>query len=435
MTLEENVKAEVPRALEDLAAMVAVPSVSSMPEHDDDVQRSAELVRDLLAAEGVDARVITTGGARPAVIGRKAGPEGAPTVLLYGHHDVQPTGDRERWTSDPFTAVTRGDRLYGRGSSDDKGAVALHLALLRAFGPDLPVHLVFLVEGEEEIGSPGFSRLLEAHLEELRADVVLVPDAVNPTPDTPSLTVALRGMHQLVLELATLSRPVHSGLYGGVLPCALTSLVQLLATLHDADGQLAVPGLVPQTGPAPEAIVDLDGLALEGVQELGSGSLGSRLVTSPTVTVLALDAVPVAEASNVLHARARAKLGIRVPPGDDPHQALGQVVAHLQGHVKHGAHLMLEPGHSGVGFRTERPSEAWASAARTAYGKDSVDVGAGGSIPFVAALAEAFPKAQLLVTAVQDSGSNAHSYDESLHVEGFTKACVAHALLLQSLAG
>jgi acetylornithine deacetylase/succinyl-diaminopimelate desuccinylase-like protein len=433
MTLAEKVKTEVPRALEDLAALVAVPSVSSMPEHAADVLRSAELVRDLYAAEGVEARVVTTGGAQPAVIGRKAGPPGAPTVLLYGHHDVQPTGDLSRWTTDPFTQVRRDDRLFGRGTSDDKGAVALHLALLRAFGPDLPVNLVFLVEGEEEIGSPGFGRLLEGHVDELRADVVVVPDAVNPTPDTPSLTVALRGIHHLFVELCTLSRPVHSGLYGGVLPCALTSLIQLLATLHDEDGQLAVPGLERQPGPAPQVVLELDGVSLEGVEQLGSGSLGERLVSSHSVTVLALDAVPVAEASNVLHARARAKLGIRIPPGDDPHEALGHVQAHLQRNVRHGMHLMLEPGHSGVGFRADVHSPVWAEAARAAYGTDSVDVGAGGSIPFVAALAEAFPKAQILITAVQDSGSNAHSYDESLHVAGFEKACVAHALLLAGL--
>jgi acetylornithine deacetylase/succinyl-diaminopimelate desuccinylase-like protein len=431
VTLSDRVKAEIPRALEDLRELVAIPSISSMPDHADEVVRSAELTCELFRAEGCDARVVTTGGARPAVIGRREGPAGAPTVLLYAHHDVQPTGSG--WTRDPFSLTRDGDRVYGRGSSDDKGAIALHLAVLRAFGPELPVSVVVLVEGEEEIGSPRFAELLEGHLDELRADAVVVPDAVNPAPLTPSLTTDLRGNVDLVVTLSTLTRPVHSGLYGGVLPCALTTLVQLLATLHDADGRLAVKGLEPSALEAPEALVDLDGPLLEGVHELTGGTPGERLITSPSVTVLALDAVPVADASNVLHATARAKIGVRVPPDEDPARALELIEAHLRAHVLHGAQLTLEPGRAGHGFHAASSGGGWTTAAREAFGRDSVDIGAGGSIPFVSALAAAFPAAQVFVTAVQDSGSNAHSFDESLHLGGFEAACVAHALLLQSL--
>jgi acetylornithine deacetylase/succinyl-diaminopimelate desuccinylase-like protein len=433
VSLTERVLHEVPRALADLRDLVAIPSVSSLPEHADDVLRCAEAVRDLYLAEGLEARVVTSGGARPAVLGRKEGPPGARTVLLYAHHDVQPTGDLSRWGTDPFALTERDDRLFGRGSSDDKGAIALHLALLRAFGDDLPVSVVVLVEGEEEIGSPAFTGLLEAHREELRADVLLVPDAVNPDPATPSLTTALRGNADLVVELGTLTRPVHSGLYGGVLPCALTALVQLLATLHDDQGRLAVEGLEVAAGEAPEALVDLDGLLLDGVQEVGSGSYGERLVMRPSVTVLALDAVRVADASNVLHPSARAKLGVRVPPGVDPSEVLDRVEAHLRAHVRDGAHLRTERGRGGWGFQATGGGDAWDRAGQEAYGVPSVRIGVGGSIPFVSALAEAFPEAQVLVTAVQDGASNAHSFDESLHVEGFRRACVAHALLLDAL--
>ena len=433
-SLTDRVRAQVPRALEDLRALVAVPSVSSLPDHAGDVVRCAELTRDLLQAEGVDARVVSTGGARPAVIGRKQGPAGAPTVLLYGHHDVQPVGDPTKWARDPYALTEDGDRLYGRGSSDDKGAIALHLALLRAFGDELPVTVVLLVEGEEEIGSPGFGALLEAHQDELRADVVIVPDAVNPTPDTPSLTTSLRGIADLVVELSTLSRPVHSGLYGGVLPCALTALIQLLATMHDDDGRLVVAGLEVETE-TPDVLVELDGLALDGVTQLGAGTLGERLVASPSITVLAVDAVSVADASNVLHPSARAKVGVRVPPHEDPVRAARLVEEHLRAHVRHGAHLTIEAGQLGRGFggKAGPAAEAWQRAAKEAFGAESVDIGVGGSIPFLSALATVFPAAEFLVTAVQDSSSNAHSYDESLHVAGFERACVAHALLLASL--
>ena len=427
----ERVTAEIPRALEDLRALVGIPSISSMPDHAADVQRSAELTCELFRGEGVDARVVTTGGAQPAVIGHRAGPVGAPTVLLYAHHDVQPLGSG--WTRDPWVLTQDDDRLYGRGSSDDKGAIALHLAVLRAFGSDLPVSVTVLIEGEEEIGSPAFAALLEGHVDELRADVVICPDAVNPAPLEPSLTTDLRGNVDLVVSLATIARPVHSGLYGGVLPCALTTLVQLLASLHDGSGRLAVEGLDASSLEPPAVLVEYEDLLLEGVRPLDGGSLAERLVTSPSVTVLAVDAVPVADASNVLHPSARAKLGVRVPPDGDPDHVLDLVEAHLRAHVLHGAQLTLERGRAGHGFHGKPRSGAWAVAAKEAFGRDSVDIGAGGSIPFLSALQAVNPDADFFVTAVQDNGSNAHSYDESLHLEGFEAACAAHALLLQSL--
>ena len=429
--LQDRVRAEIPRALEDLRALVAIPSVSSMPDHADDVMRSAEATCELFRAEGVDARVVTTGGARPAVIGHRAGPEGAPTVLLYGHHDVQPLG--AGWSRDPWELTRDGDRLYGRGSSDDKGAIAVHLAVLRAFGDELPVSVTVLIEGEEELGSPRFAELLAGHVDELRADAIVCPDAVNPSPLQPSLATDLRGNVDLVVTLSTITRPVHSGLYGGVLPCALTTLIQLLATLHDDSGRLAVAGLEASALEPPTVESDYEGLLREGVQELPGGSLASRLVTSPSVTILAVDAVPVAQASNVLHPRAAAKIGVRVPPDADPAAALEAIVAHLRSHVRHGAQLEIEPGRAGLGFHGKPASNAWALAAKEAFGTDSVDVGAGGSIPFLSALQAVNPAADFFVTAVQDSGSQAHSFDESLHVPGFEAACVAHALLLQHL--
>jgi acetylornithine deacetylase/succinyl-diaminopimelate desuccinylase-like protein len=434
MSIEQRVAAEVPRALEDLRVMVAIPSVSSMPQHAEDVSRSAELVASLLAAEGVTCRVVTTGGARPAVLGHKRGPAGAPTVLLYAHHDVQPVGDLAEWSADPWVAAERDGRLFGRGTSDDKGAVALQLALLRAFGDDLPVSLVFLVEGEEEIGSPRFDALLAEHEDELTADVVVVPDAVNPDPLTPSVTTALRGNADLVMTLATLTRPVHSGLYGGAAPCALTTLVATIGRLYDESGALAVPGLEPEVGTGVQVLLDVDEVLLPGVRQLGTGPLADRLVSAPSITVLAIDATPVADASNVLHPSARAKLGVRLPPGGDPDDVLTALEDRLRTLVPAGAVVSFERGPGGAGFRSAHVPAAWAVAAEKAYGRASVDVGVGGSIPFVRALADLLPKAAFLVTALQDSQSKAHSFDESLHLEGFEKACIAHALLLEGLA-
>ncbi|MDQ1713112.1 MAG: cysteinylglycine-S-conjugate dipeptidase [Frankiaceae bacterium] len=436
-SLRERVEAEVPRALADLADLVAIPSVSSDPARAGDVLASAELTARLFLEAGLaDAKVVTTGGARPAVIAHRAGPPGAPAVLLYAHHDVQPTGDRAGWTVDPFALTERGDRLYGRGSSDDKGGIAVHLAVLRAFGDDLPVSVTVLVEGEEEIGSPAFPALLAAHAGELRADVVLVPDAVNAGAGVPSLTTMFRGLLDVTVELKTLTRTVHSGLYGGVLPCALTTMVRLLATLHDEDGSVAVDGLDDPDLVAPRTISEFGDLLLPGVRIHGDGDVAERLVTRHSISVLALDAVPVAESSNVLHAAARAKLGVRLPPGADPDVAYAAVAEHLRAHVGNDARLTVTAGAVGQGFNA--PATDVQQAARRvlgeAYGAACVDLGAGGSIPFVTMLADAMPDADFLITAVQDPASAAHSVDESLCRNDFRAACVAQAELLDGLA-
>lgn len=437
--LAERVLQEVPQALDDLVRLVAIPSVSSDPAHADDVARCAEVVAELLRAEGVTARVVTTGGARPAVLGRKEGPPGAPTVLLYAHHDVQPTGPLELWSGDPFVAEVvespDGPRLRGRGTSDDKGAVALQLAVLRAFGDDLPVTVVVLVEGEEEIGSPGFAALLATHADELDADVLLVPDAVNNAPLVPSLTTGLRGILDAEVTVTTLTRAVHSGLYGGVLPCALTTLVELLATLRDPEGGVAVEGLAEVAPERRATLVDLAGLTVPGVSQTGEGSLAERLVGRPSVSVLGLDAVPVAQAGNVLHPTARAKVGVRLPPGADPEVAAHALERHLREHVRHGADLQVQVGQRARGFACELDDRARAVAAALlqAYGAPVDELGVGGSIPFVTALADRFPAATVLVTAIQDPASAAHAADETLHLAGFARACVGHALALAAL--
>jgi acetylornithine deacetylase/succinyl-diaminopimelate desuccinylase-like protein len=433
--LEDAVLAEVPRALDDLRQLVAVRSVSADPLLAGEVHRSATMVAELLTAEDVKCRVVTTGGSRPAVLGTKPGPPGARTVLLYAHHDVQPVGDG--WASDPFTLTERQGRLYGRGSADDKAAIALHLAVLRAFGDALPVNVVLLVEGEEEIGSPCLPALLEAHRDELTADVAVVPDAVNAASGVPALTTALRGIADLVVEVSTLTRTVHSGLYGGALPCALTALVHALGTLHDSHGRIVVEGLEDASLDRVETLADPEGLLLPHVAQIGNGSLAERLVARHAITVLALDAVPVDQAANVLHPRARAKLSIRVPPGRSPEVATAVVEAHLRRNLPSGVRVAATPGALGGGYLAgDGPFRRLAeSALGKAFGAPCVSLGVGGSIPFVAALAEALPEAEVLVTAVQDDVSAAHSTDESLSIADFRRASVAQAYLFDQLDG
>jgi cysteinylglycine-S-conjugate dipeptidase len=242
----------LPTVRADLEDLVRIPSVGALAAHADDVRRSAEATAALFDAEGFDVQILAVDGGAPAVVARRAAPQGAPTVLLYAHHDVQPVGDLATWDSEPFEPTERGERLYGRGAADDKAGIAAHLAAVRAHGDDLPVGVTVFVEGEEEQGSPTLARFLGEHRDLLAADVIVIADSANWDIGVPALTTSLRGLVEAEVELRTLRQGVHSGMWGGVVPDALTSLCRLLATLHDAAGDVAVSGLV--SGPA----ADLD---------------------------------------------------------------------------------------------------------------------------------------------------------------------------------
>ena len=241
--LIERVRDVLPSVRRDLEDLVRIESVWADPGRRDEVHRSAQAVADLLSQAGFgDVRIVSEGGA-PAVIAQHPAPPGAPTVLLYAHHDVQPEGDHSQWASPPFEPTERDGRLYGRGSADDKAGIATHLAAFRAHGGQPPVGVTVFVEGEEESGSPSLGRLLAHHRDALAADVIVIADSDNWSTDAPALTVSLRGLADCVVEVATLDHGLHSGIWGGVVPDALSVLVRLLASLHDDEGNVAVAGL------------------------------------------------------------------------------------------------------------------------------------------------------------------------------------------------
>src|SRR3954470_4310437 len=242
-TLQNALARILPGVRADLESLVRIPSVSADPTASEAMHESAAAVSGLLASAGLAVELVQADGGSPAVIGRQPAPPGASTVLLYAHHDVQPAGDRADWDSDPFQPVERAGRLYGRGAADDKAGIAFHLAALRALGDDLGVGVTVLVDGEEEIGSPTLGRILDAHRGRLAADVVVIADSTNWRVGVPALTTTLRGGVAAVVEVRTLRHAVHNGVYGGPVPDALTTLVRLLATLHDDRGDVAVAGL------------------------------------------------------------------------------------------------------------------------------------------------------------------------------------------------
>jgi acetylornithine deacetylase/succinyl-diaminopimelate desuccinylase-like protein len=438
--LVERVREVLPSVRRDLEDLVRIESVWADPTRRDEVHRSAQAVADLLSQAGFgDVQIVSEGGA-PAVIARHPAPAGAPTVLLYAHHDVQPEGDRSQWKSSPFEPAERDGRLYGRGSADDKAGIATHLAAFRAHGGQPPVGVTVFVEGEEESGSPSLGRLLAAHRDALAADVIVIADSDNWSTDTPSLTVSLRGMVDCVVEVATLDHGLHSGIWGGVVPDALSVLVRLLASLHDDEGNVAVAGLHESTAAAveyPPERVRADSSLLDGVSEIGSGSVPQRLWAKPAITVIGIDTTPIEKASNTLIPRARAKISMRVAPGGDAAAHLDALTAHLQQHTPWGAQVNVVRGDIGEPYAIDASGpiyDAARAAFRQGWGVDPIDMGMGGSIPFIAEFAAAYPQAKILVTGVEDPATQAHSINESLHLGVLERAAISEALLLANLA-
>ncbi|MEU6077490.1 dipeptidase [Micromonospora sp. NPDC047074] len=434
------VERELPRVRADLEALVRIPGIAFDGFDHSHVERSAEAVAELLRGCGLDARIVRSGG-QPAVIGKKAAPPGAPTVMLYAHHDVQPVGDRTLWESDPFEPVERNGRLYGRGAADDKAGIMAHVAALRAFGDALPVGVVLFIEGEEEYGSDSLERLLAEYRDDIASDVIVIADSANWDIGVPALTTSLRGIVNCFVEVRTLDHAVHSGMFGGAVPDALTALVRLLATLHTDAGDVAVDGLVGREGASvdyPEDRFRAEAGLTDGVQLIGTGRITDRLWTKPALAVLGIDAPATGEAPNALVPTAKAKLSVRLAPGDEPKRAYAALRSHLEKHAPWGARVTVTFEHDGAPCVIDASGpmfDAARSAFRTAWdGTDPVDLGIGGSIPFIATFQEMFPQAAILVTGVEDPHARAHGPNESLHLGEFARVCLAEALLLKKVA-
>ena len=437
--LAARVRELMPGVRQDLETLTRIPSVSLGSFDQRYVDDSAQAVADLLEAEGMAVRIVREGG-RPAVIGHLPGPEGAPTVLLYAHHDVQPPGDDADWDTPVFEPTEVDGRLYARGVADDKAGVMAHVAALRAHGGAPPVGVTVFVEGEEEIASESLPAILDRHGGSLRADAIVLADSQNWEIGVPALTTTLRGLVRVVVEVRALDHGVHSGMFGGPVPDGLTALARLLATLHDDVGDVAVAGL--KTSEAadldyPEEKLRAESGLTDGVQPIGTGSFLSRMWTKPAMTVIGIDAPSVAKAANLLTPVGRAKLSMRIHPAEDPRTAYELLEKHLLDHAPWGCQVTVTLDDEGAGFAAEAQGPVYEQA-RAAFrdawdGTDPVDIGVGGSIPFVASFAERFPDAAILVTGVEDPDTRAHAANESLHLGEFERVCLAEALLLERL--
>jgi acetylornithine deacetylase/succinyl-diaminopimelate desuccinylase-like protein len=449
----EDLRAAIDHAFDQTLArlkeLVAIPGIAWPSFDRSPLERSAEAVSVLLRDGGLeDVRILscdkpdgTPGG--PAVVARRPAAAGKPTILLYAHHDVQPAGDESLWETEPFTAVEKEGRLYGRGAADDKAGIMAHIAAYAAvsevLGAGLGLGVTFFIEGEEEAGSPTFRPFLEANRELLRADVIVVADSSNWKVGVPALTTSLRGLVDGTIEVQVLEHAVHSGMFGGPVLDAPTLLARLIATLHDDDGNVAIAGLVASDSTSvdfPEADYRADASVLDSVRLAGTGSIASRLWTKPALSIIGFDAPAVDVASNTLLPKARAKFSLRLAPGQAPEEAMEAVRKHVEANAPFGAKVTFTPGESGNPFQTDTSSVAAAIAMWAlgeAWGVPAVETGIGGSIPFIADLTELYPDVQILVTGVEDPDSRAHSANESLHLGDFRNAILAEALMLARL--
>ncbi|MFE8014208.1 dipeptidase [Streptomyces antibioticus] len=443
----ETVASLMPRAKAELTELVAFPSVADFDQFPrSGSEAAAAWIVDALRAEGFqDLAVLDTPDGTQSVYGHLPGPEGARTVLLYAHYDVQPPLDDAAWTTPPFELTERDGRWYGRGSADCKGGVIMHLLALRALKANggVPVHVKVIVEGSEEQGTGGLERYAEAHPELLAADAVVIGDAGNFRVGLPTVTSTLRGMTMLRVSVDTLAGNLHSGQFGGAAPDALGALIRVLDSLRAEDGSTTVDGLTDDARwdglQYDEEQFRQDAKVLDGVELIGSGTVADRIWARPAVTVLGIDCPPVVGATPSVQASARALISLRVPPGQDAAEATKLLQAHLEAHIPWGARVSTEQIGQGQPFSADTTSPAYAAmsdAMAVAYhGQEMQYAGQGGSIPLCNTLAALYPNAEILLIGLSEPEAQIHAVDESVSPEELERLSVAEALFLRNYAG
>ncbi len=436
-----------------LIELSRIPSISADGFPAEEVRRSAVATAEAMAAVGIEnVQVLEIEGAHPYVYGDWLHQPGAPTILLYGHHDVQPEGRHEHWLSPPFEPTERGGRLYGRGTADDKAGVMAHVAAVASYlkaGGQVPCNVKFIIEGEEEIGSGNLSRFLEQYSGMMQADFIVLSDTANFDTGIPALTYQLRGICQVDVEVQGLERPVHSGMWGGPVPDPVQILCRMIAGLTDDEGKLNVPGLYKMVAkPGARQLKRIRALAfneakfkkeagmMKGMSLAGEKgySVYEKLWTRPALTVIAFEARQFKGSSNQIIDAARARLSLRTVPNVDGNKAAALLKKKLTSNVPYGAKVTVKTSRKAVtNWWTTDPEgpafEAARRALKAGFGKETAMIGAGGSIGFVQPFADALGGAPCLLMGVEDPKCNAHSENESLHLRDWRK-CMKSAIYL-----
>jgi acetylornithine deacetylase/succinyl-diaminopimelate desuccinylase-like protein len=438
--IRQKVRDLMPGVLEDLKNLIPYQSVAFPGYPSPPVHAMADATVALLKRYGLqDVRLLEIPGGYPAVYGEIAAPPGAPTVMMYAHYDVQPAQKEDGWETDPWTAVVKDGRLYGRGAADDKSGIMITAASLGVFKGNPPVGVKVIIEGGEE-APDHLEEFVAAHPEFFSCDAVIIADNGNLTIGDPALTTTLRGEVSCIIEVRTLDHSVHSGSFGGAAPDALVSLIRILATLHDSHGDVAIQGLHSYPQPSiqyPEELYRQDAGLLEGVELIGTGPLSARLWAKPSVTVIGIDAPSVRKASNILIPRATAKISMRISPDADADHELRLLMKHLHAAAPWNVHVEVTKVTDNSGFVCPRDGPGYTAARmalKAAFDKPAGEIGAGGSIPLLHVLRAAVPAAEFILWGAEDaSRSRIHGTNESVDIKELERFIVAQSLLLQFL--
>jgi cysteinylglycine-S-conjugate dipeptidase len=439
----------------DLANLVAIPSISNDGEHANEIGQSAALTCEQMRQAGLqNVEILRCGDSYPYAYGEWLGAPGKPTVFLYSHHDVQPVNYESDWQSPPWTLTEREGRLYGRGSADDKGAIAAQLYAVAAFLKTqgrLPVNVKVLCEGEEEIGSRNLDAFFRIYREKLLSDVIVVCDTENIETGLPSITYSLRGIVAVLVEVQSSTKPVHSGAAGGMLADAALALNVILARLHWKNGKIPILGFYDKVRkltkkernafkrlPGDDASWRADLGVLPGVQFATMNKVHPYEQTwrMPSATIIAQEASSIKAASNQVLPKAAAIVSCRIVPDQDPDEILKQLQEFLSKDPPWGVKVSVKLFGTGKWWMTDPTGpafEAATKAMKAGFGAKAASIGCGGSIGFVGPLAELFGGAPALLLGIEDPKSNPHAPNESLHAEDFRKLTASLAHLFDNL--
>ena len=410
-----------PNITELLSKLVEIPSISSLDENHKDVLDSANYIADLFKGLGLKSKVTSSKNSKPAVLAQTETDSSKKTVLLYAHHDVQPVGDINKWATDPFKPEIIEGRLFARGSGDNKAGVVTHYEVVKNLLETLPVNIKIFIEGEEEIGSPYMSEFIAENREDLEADVIVIADSGNIKSGVPTITTSLRGLVDGVIVVDQQMEPVHSGLGGGVVPDAFMILSRIISSFHNDKGELLIEGLTPTEQDVFELSDEFvkSSLSSTGVNLFEMDSYSKRLWLEPALSILAIDAPPVAESVNLLIPKAKAKVSLRLPPTEDPDHAMNMLEQHIKENTPFNANVEFIPEAKGKGILVD-PKNEFSSKLIESFNKhwenEVAYMGVGGSIPFANVFINEFPNSEIVLVGAGDEEGNAHAPNESVNI-------------------
>ncbi len=410
-----------PNITELLSKLVEIPSISSLDENQKDVLDSAHYIADLFKKLGLNSKVTSSKNSKPAVLAQSEIDPSKKTVLLYAHHDVQPVGDINKWATDPFKPEIIDGRLFARGSGDNKAGVVTHYEVVKNLLETLPVNIKIFIEGEEEIGSPYMTEFIAENREDLEADVIVIADSGNIKSGVPTITTSLRGLVDGVIVVDQKMEPVHSGLGGGVVPDAFMILSRIISSFHNDKGELLIEGLTPTEQDVFELSDEFvkSSLSSTGINLFEMDSYSKRLWLEPALSILAIDAPPVAESVNLLIPKAKAKVSLRLPPTEDPDHAMNMLEQHIKENTPFNANVEFIPEAKGKGILVD-PKNEFSSKLIESFSKhwenEVAYMGVGGSIPFANVFINEFPNSEIVLVGAGDEEGNAHAPNESVNI-------------------